>query len=227
MTEKRDKHPSYAMIGVSRCFGGAAAGESHRFFGSPLKHHDHFISITVCEAEREHSLSADHYFAGKEILDLKMTASQFADMITSMNIGDGVPCTLIRVMGELKPEPPHEEPFEVERVQAGYEANIKGLVDEAAAMEREVEDILARPTLRKADRKRVKEILGKYKRHLTDSAPFALKQFREASSRVADVAKREVYEYVSAVARETGIGRLKERADDLALPEGEKEPNDD
>jgi len=131
-------------------------------------------------------------------------------------------------MGEHKPEPPHKEPFEVERVQASYEANIKGLVDEAAAMEREVEDILARPTLRKADRKRVKEILGKYKRHLTDSAPFVLKQFRNASERVVDVAKREVVEFVAAVAQETGIRRLKERAeaDTLALPEGEKEPDD-
>ena len=87
--EEVEAHPCYGMISVHRQTGGHT-----KLFGSPLDSHPSTIAITIREAERHHNLSSDWFFARKPIIEIDLSPMQYAEMITTPNVGSGVPCTI-------------------------------------------------------------------------------------------------------------------------------------
>jgi hypothetical protein len=111
----RRKHPSYGVIGVSRVSGNQPLFDSDVI-------HGHFIEITIREAEKVRTgFTHEHVFGQNVVMQLRMSFAQFAQMITTQNVGDGTPCTLHYVKGDDKepyatqwggrPDPPDPEPF--------------------------------------------------------------------------------------------------------------------
>jgi len=45
-------------------------------------------------AEKERHLNRDWFHKKKHLIEVEMSQTQFAEMITSLNVGDGVPCTI-------------------------------------------------------------------------------------------------------------------------------------
>jgi hypothetical protein len=84
-----ESHESYGMVEISRY----TCNPPQNFFGSSVKHHSG-ISLRIHKAIKRRSLAEDRYFAHGTIIEVDMSAAQFADMVCSPNIGDGVPCTL-------------------------------------------------------------------------------------------------------------------------------------
>lgn len=82
------KHPAFEMIGFSRVSGGDST-----LFGSSIKHNDKIV-MKLKHGEQERSLHEDHYYGRGLIAEVEMSYSQFAECITTMNFGDGVPCTI-------------------------------------------------------------------------------------------------------------------------------------
>lgn len=62
-------------------------------FGSDLEHGQH-IRLTIKHAVMHRDSSHDWTFARELIAQVSLTHNQFAELITSPNRGDGVPCTL-------------------------------------------------------------------------------------------------------------------------------------
>ena len=92
MSEKI-KHPSFAnlYIGRSQCSGQKA------LFGSSIKHHD-TITLKIFPAFIDRDLNMDRYFPeARPYIEIEMSQSQFAQAITSLNMGAGVPVTLRRL----------------------------------------------------------------------------------------------------------------------------------
>src|SRR6185369_5053148 len=89
MEQESNKHESFVLISFSRITGNA------NFYGSELKQ-DHYIQLVVLQSEIQRDLTCDRYFASNRspLIKLRMSAGQFSELITSMNKGDGVPCTL-------------------------------------------------------------------------------------------------------------------------------------
>ena len=84
------KHSSFAnlYIGRSQCGGQTA------LFGSSIKHSD-IITLRISPAYMDRDLSCDRYFAEPlPYIEINMSQAQFAQAITSLNMGDGVPVTL-------------------------------------------------------------------------------------------------------------------------------------
>lgn len=82
-------HPSYGMAVFHRFQGG-----SSKFYGSPIDCRGG-IELTISEGRMIQSeLSDDNYFAGKTLAQIRMTEHQFAQLITQMNMGSGVPVTI-------------------------------------------------------------------------------------------------------------------------------------
>ena len=89
MKDKEYKtHRSWGMIGVSRCSGGGK-----EFFQSDIPCGE-FIQITIKTAEAKRKYNRDWVMGDKLLCQVKLTPMQWAEMLTLMNYGDGVPCTI-------------------------------------------------------------------------------------------------------------------------------------
>src|SRR5271157_2285441 len=96
-----EKHPSYGMVGINR-----SQSSGTYLFGSIQKHHS-FITLTIKHAEVARHLANDWYHADSlPIVEIEMSHTQFAELITSPGIGDGVPCTIRGLDGKLVEECP-------------------------------------------------------------------------------------------------------------------------
>lgn len=88
MERETFKHPAFGMIGFSRVSGG-----ENTLFGSSIKHNDRII-LKIKHGEQNRHLHEDWYCGHGLITEVEMSYSQFAECITAMNVGDGVPCTI-------------------------------------------------------------------------------------------------------------------------------------
>lgn len=88
MKNEYETHESWGMIGASHC-----TCNSRKFFQSDVPCHN-LISITIKQAEKHRSLSRDWVMGKKTICEVYLTPMQWAEMLTNMNCGDGVPCTI-------------------------------------------------------------------------------------------------------------------------------------
>lgn len=107
MEREKMSHESYGQIRFSRING------HNRFYGSELEQ-DNYVELTVNKSECEKDLSKDWYYDTGQLVRLRMTSNQFAELITSMNVGSGVPCTLEYINGvKIAPLPKVENRKEV------------------------------------------------------------------------------------------------------------------
>lgn len=88
MERETFKHPAFGMIGFSRVSGG-----KNTLFGSSIEHNDRII-LKIKHGEQNRLLHEDWYYGRGLITEVEMSYSQFAECITAMNVGDGVPCTI-------------------------------------------------------------------------------------------------------------------------------------
>ena len=88
------KHPSFGMLSFNRTHGGHS-----NLFGSSIQHND-TIHMVLREGVVTRGLNDDWYVGEDEILEVEMSQSQFAELITSMNVGTGTPCTIKYLRGK-------------------------------------------------------------------------------------------------------------------------------
>lgn len=109
----RNDHESYGMLGFHR----VTCSSAQPLYGSSIKHRD-TIMLTLKTGHMRRNLNEDWYYGDRTLFKVEMSATQFADLITSLNQGDGVPVT-IRYMkqGDLKKceEPPYIDRNELHR----------------------------------------------------------------------------------------------------------------
>lgn len=86
---ERQDHESFGMLGFARC----SSSGSKNLFGSSIEHRD-TIRLTLKTGHVRRNLNEDWYLGDKILFEVEMSATQFADLITSMNQGDGVPVTI-------------------------------------------------------------------------------------------------------------------------------------
>jgi hypothetical protein len=198
-------HESYGMVGLSRCTG------RQRLFGSAIPYHDHFITLRVHRAKRSHHLSRDWYTSrGLPIVEVFISAAQFADMITSMNIGEGVPCTIKSVEGQRLEDPPDLE-TEAEKVQVDFKGDLQEIVTELKAAQTEVTTILAKKLLNKGDRAKIQAKFDKIVQHMRSNVPFVLESFQEATERTVTHAKAEVEAFTTTRVMAAGIKAIQDQ----------------
>jgi ElaB/YqjD/DUF883 family membrane-anchored ribosome-binding protein len=218
MSDKEEvfTHESYGMVGLSRCTGRV------RLFGSAIPYHDHFIALRVHRAERTHHLSRDWYRAKSltPIVEVFISAAQFADMITSMNMSEGIPCTLRRVQGQQMEEPPDLE-TEAEKVQTDFKDDIKKVAVELKAARNEVEELLSKKSLNKGDRAQIQDKFDRILQHIQSNVPFVLESFQEATEKVVTHAKAEVEAFTTTRIMAAGIKAIQDQNE---LPEPSELP---
>lgn len=186
-----ESHESYGMMQFSRVHGGKEA-----LFGSSIRHSDRVL-CRLSEGSVKRNLGEDWYSDDELLFEVEMSQSQYAELISSMNVGCGVPVTIRyrRENGKLKKceEPPfvakgeqHQQEF-VEAINQTYQ-NARELVDDAAK-------ILAKKNLTKADREAIMSSLRGIENDIGSNLEFSLEQFRRQMDRTVMEAKAEVEAY--------------------------------
>lgn len=90
-----ETHPAWALIGASRVSSTPGAV----LFDSDIKH-QHSIVVRITRAKRRRNLLRDWLFGHRTIIEVQMSEAQWASFVSSMNVGDGVPCTMLYHEGE-------------------------------------------------------------------------------------------------------------------------------
>lgn len=98
-TKTIEQHPSFGMIKANRVSGG-----NGYLFGSEVLNLS-FVEITISHAQTDKNLFGRNVgeqgiWPTENLTTIRMTNSQFAEMITSLNIGIGTPCTITRIDGK-------------------------------------------------------------------------------------------------------------------------------
>jgi len=206
--EERETHESYVMVQFSR-----RQGNPGRLFGSSLKTHESYVTLKVARAERIHSLGRDSYYGGLrgDHFEVDLSAAQFAELLTTMNVGSGVPATLRYANGK-KVEPPPDVRLEVEKVREGFKLDMEELAGRCKDSIREVGELLEKKSLTKADRDAIMSKFRKVMMEVESNTPFMLSQFEEATEKVVSHAKAEVDAFVAHNVIAEGLRSIRERA---------------
>lgn len=120
-------HPSYGKVSISRFNSNRA-----EFFNSDL-YHSGGITLEISNASVERRHGSECVYSEEQLIQVRMSNSQFIDAITSGMNTDGVPCTIERVAGErVAPDTfvqPHQDKFrsDMRGVYADLEQRIEEL----------------------------------------------------------------------------------------------------
>lgn len=216
--ESVETHPSFGMIGLSRW---TSSGGRH-FFGAAIEPHAG-VSISIHRGEKHRSLSNHWYHGTQEIIQVDMTEAQFAQMITSFNIGSGVPCTISHVSRKamegipegMVPECP--EVSERKLVEREFKAQMLEMAREIEALVAKAKAFQDKPSINKADRKEFADIAEHIKSAVASGVPFIQKQFNEALDESVTHAKADVDAFMSNLLRQAGMEALREKAAGLSI----------
>ena len=209
-------HPSYGILHISRTSGGTSA---IRLFGSPLATHYGTIRLTISKGKWIHGLNHDRYFGmSKDFIEVEMSAAQFADAITSLNMGSGTPCTIRHVGGERIAEPP-DHATEAEHIRDNFENTLGKFTTKANTYRKRIEALTGKLSQKARDEIRI--ALDVIEDQLASNVPFVVKQFQEATTRITTSAKAEVDAFVTGVVRAAGLQSIAEGRLPSLLPSGD------
>lgn len=212
------EHPSYGLVNISRIMG--STGQT-RLFGSPLAHHYGMIRLSISSARWIHGLHHDRYHGSLrgEHIEIEMSAAQFADMITSLNMGAGTPCTIRRLAGVQIPNPP-DHATEAEHIRDNFEGSLDTYKAKAHTYRKKIEELTQKLSTKAKDEIRI--ALDVIEDQLGSNAPFVVKQFQEATTRITSAAKAEVDAFVTGVVRAAGLEAIADGRLPSLLPSGDK-----
>lgn len=197
--------PSFGVACLSRTCGAA------NLFGSSVNH-QHYISLTIRTAKLTRSnLHDDRIYGGEEIVRVAMSAVQLGELLTNMNVSEGVPCTIERRMVDghyisIKHAPSvvsNKKTFEDEFKEKAEKCS--RILEDLIKMSRDLE---AKPSTTKAERRELTNKIEKVQTEIRSNMPFMVEQFNECIEKVVGEAKGEIESYRAAVIERAGMASL-------------------
>lgn len=212
-------HPSFGMVRLSRI-----SGHRGHMFGSSLHEHGGVIALEICEGDVVRDLYQDWYHSGKTLVEINLTASQFAELLTSMNYGSGVPCTIKRTHnGPVEPIKSGELQTEFDRIISELDSEAKGVNEQVFSFVNKAREKLAETKMPKGAKEEIDRLLVLVKSNLVANQKFVVQQSSRSISKVVTAAKFEIDAFVSGVIRATGLEQLRQLTPELPMIEEEQD----
>lgn len=172
--------PAYGHITINR-----QNGSRDRLFGVSGTVYN-YVSVTVSTADLMTDVGDGSYRVRPRarILEFILSPLQLAEAISTMNCGEGTPCTLVwrEGMGDV---PPVDEPTtRCELIEAKFRADMLALArncDEFLTLARALRD---KPTITKSDRELFVKTAENLVKYLHDAAPYAASEFTATVERM-------------------------------------------
>ena len=219
---ERIKHPSYAnlYIGRSQCSGQQA------LFGSSIKHHD-IITLRISPAYMDRDLNYDRYYAENHpYIEIDMSQSQFAQAITSLNMGAGVPVTLRQINGEYIEPCPFVD--KREQFSNEFREDMNELTKKIKETTKAVEDLIQnKRTFTKADKEQILSTLHSVSQQLSSNYPYMFSMFNEQMDKTVTEAKAEIESHIQARMQDVALKAMENAQVREALPDEEQDIEED
>ncbi len=207
-----ERHESFGLVGVSRisCSGRNA------MFGSHLQDHPTVFRFTVQRARRLHTDLAYDRFHGdgeceqQHLLEFDLTATQFVELMTSLNVGEGIPCTLRYVQGERMEDVPLEHETEAQMIAKRFAEEMGDVAGSVKPLTDKIGALMGAPTVGKRAREEVLSLVGRIVRKFDDHAPFVMRQFLDSTTKLITAGKAEVEAYATSVIMAAGMEHLRQ-----------------
>ena len=212
LTKKRqadgedEEHESYGVVTVHRISGRADLFD----VSSPQQH---FIALSIKRARRYRSLSSDRIHAKNELIEVYMSETQFARMLSSLGIGAGVPCTINRLQGtSMERPPPNDQGAKLKedmRVSTEYVSNL--LKD----MSGQLQALTEGKTVSKKAVREVQDRMYHARMEIDQNMPFVLDQATEQIEGAIAEARANIDAYQKHRAMELGLGVIQDAVNEL------------
>jgi hypothetical protein len=215
-----ERHESFGCIQANRVSG------STKLVGSAVDTHMHFIVIRIKRAQFEtskfnaRSTIWPNHGIDDEIVEVAMSAAQWAEMITCMNVGLGIPCTLRYVRGRRMEDVPDTHSDPTDRILREFQEELKKAPKDAYKAQ---EKLLALIESAGLSGKKTAELAAAARAvapRFEANVPFILKEFSEAAEKSVAAVKSEIDASLSLMAMNLGLERMRERGmlHDQAIP---------
>ncbi|WP_320928360.1 hypothetical protein [Hungatella sp.] len=183
-------HPSYGILSFSR---SSISGNGVALFGSSIRHND-TIRLSISKGEIDRHGNESRYYAKHSLSDkyieVEMSYSQFAEAITSLNMGEGVPVTVMRVNGQQMPPCPYEDKQKLMRQE--FKNLAKSVTADMTSHTKEVAELLQnKKTLNNADKEFILSALHSAAAKISDHMPYINEMFAEQMEKTVTEAKGE------------------------------------
>lgn len=202
---ERKKHESFGMLSISRVHGAEKP-----LFGSSIKH-GNTITLRVKRGEVERHLNNDWYSGrGLPLIEIEMSLTQFAEAITSMNYGDGIPVTIKTFNGEYMEECPFdgkrqlfEQEFDNRMSKIG--ADLKSLTVGAKEL------LTQKKPPTKGERDEILNAIKKLEMEILSNIPFINSQFNGQMEKTVLECKGEIEGFVQSKIQHLGLEELRKQ----------------
>lgn len=202
MEDEVIKHPAQVLVGFNRRHrGGPGAGMT--LYGTRVRHGT-TIALHIKRAETHRNCSHDWFFGREQLIEVVMSPPQFAELISSMNCGDGIPATLVQHLGEDVPKLP-ETVIEEDKVRN----EIKNAAEEVAPKFQELRSAIESAKLSQTGRKELLDKLFEVERRVSDWIPFYVTSMTEKVGKMVSDAKISVDAFVTHMLVKLGLKALK------------------
>lgn len=206
---ERTKHPSYGTLSFSRVSGG-----NKTLFGSSIQHRDTII-LTLRHADIERGLNNDWIFGDKIIAEAEMSYSQFAEAITSMNMGTGVPVT-IRLTEKDGRIPECDFVNKKEQFQDELKESLNKATETSCSLIEEVKQLFVeKKSLNKADKEYIIDKLTQIASEINTNVSFTYRQFNKQMDKTVMEAKGEIEAFCQAKINSIAQAALVEHQEEL------------
>lgn len=205
----KTSHPSYGTLAFSRRTGGATP-----LFGSSIEHRD-TIAMTLYHADITRGLHQDSIYGNRAIAEVEMSYSQFAEAITSMNMGSGVPVT-IRWTEKDGKIPSCDFVSKREQFADEFKEKRKRATEDAQQLIEDITELFSqKKALTKADKNAILNKLHHLNMDIGCNMDFIADQFNEQMNKTVMEAKGEIEAFCQNKVNSIASVALVEHKDDL------------
>lgn len=216
LDSEQETHESHGILSFSRI-----QGTPRHLFGSTIRHSNTIIlRISKCHSYRDFQKS--RYHNGEQLIEVEMSPSQYAEALTTMNVGCGVPVTLRRVAGKAMEEPPAVD-FK-ERAKSELKSEMSELARLVETLSKDAKEILSRKgaPIKADEREKLLKDLTFLVQEVRSNIPFAHECFEEAVEETVTEAKATLDAFTTAVKEKLGQAVIENKIE-VPLLEGKIE----
>ena len=197
----QETHESYGILSLSR----VSCSQGQNLFGSSVRPHN-IVTLKISTAKRQREFQKDWIHDDKTLIEVEMSPAQFAEAITTMNVGCGTPVTLKYVTGDKSNHRsgcPDENFRRVMQTELKEEMAILG--KKLAKLTATTKELLkGSGALKKADREQILNDIDQLEMEVNSNIPFVHECFNEAIDKTMTAAKSELDAVVSHVKMSLG-----------------------
>ncbi len=220
-SEITETHESYGLVHISRVQG------YRRLFGSSVRQQNYF-TLRILRGRRVMTTHGEHYWDDHRvpIVEIALSPAQFVEMITSQNLGSGVPCTLLDVEGVPMDQTPDDAGSEIKLIAEMFEDTLVELVDKLREHDKNLGKLLEKKSFNKEDKEQIHGIVHAMRRHIDENAPFVLKMMGEHTEKLMAKGKMEIDAFIQLALTRAGIKSIRDNGGNLVLGDGDGKRED-